>query len=369
MKVRCLFLFFFLLIFSSSRAQNFFQDKSVVVTGHYGYLWAHRDKIRNLVTGHTSGFQISFQKETDGSKWWQAVHGYPQTGFSFIHLNLANDALLGDANALVAYINFPLKRKESFLFSFHLASGLGYLSKRWSRTGDYKNLAIGSHINAAIQLILETRYRISKKMFFNFNYGITHFSNGSYRVPNLGINNVSVNTGLTYRFAEQTKFLTPEIPACDKSIQVEILYGTGVKESYPPAGEKYFNHTLSGSVLKPLSHKHRVGIGADAFYDLSLQREADSISQTELHRKMFRAGIHLAYEMQINKVTVLFQSGRYFIDRVNQDGHTYNRVGMKYAINKNLFANLSLKTHFFRADFVELGLGWKFRLKKMLGRE
>src|SRR5439155_18373452 len=104
---------------------------AIVVRAHYGYIWAHREKIENIVTGHTSGFEISLQTQTDGSKWWQVVHNYPQTGFSFIHLNLANEALLGDANALVGFIKQPFVRKKNFQFALQISAGLGYLGKRW----------------------------------------------------------------------------------------------------------------------------------------------------------------------------------------------------------------------------------------------
>src|SRR5206468_1854438 len=139
------------------------------------------------------------------------VHGYPQTGLSYIHLDFANENILGQADALVGFINFPFIRKPKFQFSLHYSSGLGYLSNRFNRVENYKDLITGSHINAAIQLIAETRYRISKKIFLNLNYGLTHFSDGAYHVPNLGINNVSLNGGVTYQFSEPDTFYKPKI--------------------------------------------------------------------------------------------------------------------------------------------------------------
>jgi hypothetical protein len=358
---------FFVIISSLVNAQDLFQNSAININGHYGYLWAHREKIENLVTGHTSGFQISFQRQTDGSKWWQVVHGYPQTGFSYIYLNLANDELLGDANALVSYINVPFVKKNNFLFSLRIAAGLGYISKRWQRTEHYQNLAVGSHINAAIQFIGETRYRISDKIFLNLNYGITHFSNGAFHVPNLGINNISLNGGITYQFSEPEKYLTPDLPEPDRRWQLDVLYGTGVKENYPPAGKQFFAHTISASFLKPFTYTSQACLGMDIFYDLSLQRIITNANdKNDLRKQIFRSGIHFGYEMLVNKFTLLFHMGGYVRDEVKLDGSVYHRVGLKYAFNKKLFANLSLKTHYFRADFVELGAGWKFKLGKEL---
>jgi hypothetical protein len=358
---------FLLFLCSSAKAQNVFDNSAIVVRAHYGYIWAHREKIDNIVAGHTSGFEISLQTQTDGSKWWQVVHNYPQTGFSLIHLNLANEELLGDANALVGYIKQPFVRKKNFQFALQISAGLGYLGKRWHRTEDYKNLAIGSHINAAIQFIGETRYRISKKMFMNLNYGVTHFSNGAFHVPNLGVNNISLNGGITYLFSVPEKYLTAEIPDMDRRWQLDVLYGMGIKEEFPPAGSQFFAHSISVSLLKPFSYVSNACIGADFFYDLSLQHVINyTIDKGDLHRQMFRSGIHAGYEMLVNRFTILFHMGAYIIDEGKRDGNFYHRVGMKYAFNRHLFANLTLKTHYFRADFVELGAGWKFKFGKTI---
>jgi hypothetical protein len=354
-------LFFCLLISLNADAQSIFTNSAIVARGHYGYIWAHREKVENIVTGHTTGFEISFQKQTNGSHWWQVVHGYPQTGISFVHLNLGNPELVGNANALLGYINLQFVRKKNFLLSMKVAAGLGYFSKRWQRDEYYQNLAIGSHINAAIQFIGETRYRISKKIFLNLNYGITHFSNGAYHVPNLGINNISLSGGAVYQFNEPEKYFSPEIPELNRHAHFVIIYGTGVKENYPPADKQFFAHTLYGSVIKPLTHTSSVGAGLDLFYDLSLRKVVEAETKGELRSKLFRMGLHGGYEMNVNKVTMLFHMGVYLYDKPKLDGNIFHRTGLKYAINENLFANLTLKTHYFRADLVELGLGWKFK--------
>jgi hypothetical protein len=38
----------------------------------------------------------------------------------------------------------------------------------------------------------------------------------------------------------------------------------------------------------------------------------------------------------------------------------YNRFGLRYRINSNWFAQLTLKTHFAKADFGEWGFGYAF---------
>jgi hypothetical protein len=330
---------------------------------HYGHVWAHRARVEHLTQGHTQGAEVSLETQTDGTKWWHSVHGYPQTGFSAIYFDLANPKVIGNAASLLGYINFPLLRTKRFQCSIQTGAGLGYLSRRFDPVTDHKNMGIGSYVNSAIRFALRTRYRVPENIFLHFNYGITHFSNAAYRLPNLGINNITFSAGASWAFSEPEKFLAPEIPAPDKRWMLELVYGGGVKENFPPGGSKYFAHTIYAQVMKPLSHKSRLGAGADFFYDLSLLRFVqDATSKSERQLGAMRCGLHAGYEMQVHHFTLLFHMGYYIVDQTKIDSAFYHRYGLKYDLGKRLFINLTLKTHWARADYAELGLGWRIRI-------
>jgi hypothetical protein len=344
-------------------AENSLKNKSIAGTFHYGYVWAHRSRIEHMTKGHTKGLELSWQTQTDGSKWWQRLHHYPQTGFSVMYFDLAYPEVVGNAAAIIGYINFPMIRSKNFFISLQTGAGVSYLTKKFDAVTDHKNMGIGSHVNSAVRMMLQTRYEVAKNISLYLNYGITHFSNAAYRLPNLGINNVSLAGGILYRFSEPEKFLTPEIPALDKRWITEVIYGAGVKENYPPDGKQFFAHTIYFQFLKPLSHKSRVCIGADGFYDLSLFRFVkDASSESDKRVKAIRSGIHAGYEMQVNRFTLLVHMGYYLVDHTKIDTPFYHRYGLKYDLGKRLFINLSLKTHWARADYAELGLGWRFRI-------
>jgi hypothetical protein len=280
-----------------------------------------------------------------------------------MYFNFANPGVIGNATAAIGYINLPLSRSKNFLFSFQVGAGLGYLSKRFDVVSDHKNIAIGSHVNSAIRVHFLTRYRLSENLFFHLNYGITHFSNGAFKVPNLGINNISLSGGVSYTFNTEPEFLKPEIPVLNKKLIAEIVYGFGVKENYPPNGNQYFAHTFYLQFLKPVGHKSMIAFGADVFYDMSLSHFlGDSVSDSEKNVRIIRSGIHAGYEMPFNKFTILVHMGYYLLDEIDIDGNFYHRYGLKYQPGKRLFINLSLKSHWARADFVELGIGWRMRL-------
>jgi len=198
---------------------NCFDNVSVSGRIHYGFLLAHHERVEHLVR-HTYGFEILYSKQSIGEKMWQQHYQYPQTGISYLFLDFNYPEVLGNAHALMAFINIPLVRKDNFLFSMRMSSGLGYVTKKYERVENYKNDVIGSYINAAVQLNFETRYKLSSHLFFNFNAGITHFSNGSYRTPNLGINNPSANIGVAYQLHPPSPFVVSKSEPPDKNIQV-----------------------------------------------------------------------------------------------------------------------------------------------------
>lgn len=346
----------------ASAGENFFSGKSVTGDFHYGYVWAHRPRVEHLTTGHTLGFELSLQTQTNGEKWWQRALGYPQTGISVMYFDLANPEVIGNAAGVIGYINFPFVRNHTFTFSLEAGAGLGYLTKKFDPVTDHKNMGVGSHLNSAIRFMFQTRYQLTHRFSFNLNYCITHFSNAAYRLPNLGINNISLAGGFAYRLSEPREFLKPDLPAPDKRWFAELVYGAGVKENFPPDGKQYFAHTVYLQAVKPLGHVSRIPIGGDVFYDLSLFRFIDdATSESDKKIKAIRAGIHSGYEMQVNHFTLLVHIGYYLWDYTKIDTKFYHRYGLKYEIGKRFFVNLSLKTHWARADYAELGLGWRFR--------
>jgi hypothetical protein len=49
------------------------------------------------------------------------------------------------------------------------------------------------------------------------------------------------------------------------------------------------------------------------------------------------------------------------MDKQRLNGTLYHRAGLRYAIGKNFYAQLTLKTHFAKADYGEIGMGYVIR--------
>ncbi|MCX6283521.1 MAG: acyloxyacyl hydrolase, partial [Bacteroidetes bacterium] len=145
---------------------------------HYGFLYAQHLELE-LFNAHFPAFEFSIEKLTYGRQRWERAFNYPIIGMTFFYSPLGSNPILGSSLALMPFVNFPLFKSKAFTFGFRFALGLGYLTKKFDRINNYKDIAIGSHLNAAINLMLEARYQLSEYFTLTAGVCLQHFSNGS----------------------------------------------------------------------------------------------------------------------------------------------------------------------------------------------
>ena len=76
--------------------------------------------------------------------------------------------------------------------------GSAYISKPFNYQTNYLNIAIGLHINMYANINLEAQIRMPHFIFYT-DFGITHFSNGGTKHPNLGLNIPAISMGVKYK--------------------------------------------------------------------------------------------------------------------------------------------------------------------------
>jgi len=342
-------------------SQNITNNLQVEVKGQYGFILPHHSFFKFFNDKHPYAFNIETSKRLTGKKEWEQLYRYPAFGYGLYYCNLGNKKYFGEAYAIYGFINIPIIKKNEFSFNYTLAGGYSYLSKSFDIYDNYYNLAIGSPGNVYVNLALDTKWQLFENIIFDIGFGITHYSNGAVAKPNTGINVVTAHTGLIYKF-NSTNYIKNEIQAHKKYYEYSVIYGAGIRENAPPIGDKYFASSISFNSERGFWRKRKLGLGLDIFYDNSIitrLAEEDSIFNTnELDN--FRSGIHFSHDLIFGKTSITMQIGTYFYDKYKNDGPIYNRFGIKHKLNKHWFANLALKTHFAKADFIECGFGYYF---------
>jgi hypothetical protein len=361
------FISFSLFSFISVASVRFNQNDSakyIIETKlHYGFVLSHHKNMAYLTTGHFPCFEINIGKQTRGEQKWQPLYKYPVMGISFWYSNLANPDILGSAYALYPYLNFHLLRNPSFSLNYRFGIGLGYLTKKFDRLDNYKNIAIGTHLNATINMFYELKWMVFQKFYVSGSLGITHFSNGAIKFPNLGINIPTVSAGIAYIFPSKTL----HYQLADKNVMnisknkidiISILSGS-VKEMYPSCGDKFGAFSFTTSFLKPLSIKRKIDAGFDLFWDFSNIRTL-KCKNIEIKRsyEAIRYGIHIGHQLEFSHLSFITQLGYYLYAKDKSDGPVFMRIGMRYKLTKKILFNLAIKTHYAKADFLECGIGY-----------
>lgn len=360
-KVLAVIMFLFTLIV---RAQNVpGSDFILSAQGHFGYIISHRNNMGNLIKGHIYGGELNYIFRTDGCRPWQQVHNYPEIGVCFLHLYLANPKQLGNMEAFYPYTNIRLnKSNKKFGVNLRLGLGLAYLTKAFDRIDNHQNAAIGSHLNGFVNLRLSTNVMLSKSWRMDAGVGLTHASNGAISTPNLGLNIATVNLGLGYAFGNKACIYKRDtIPPALKKWEPSILGVVGIKELEEPEGPKYLAYGLQGNLYRTLNYKHKIGGGVEVTYNTATKQvwANDSVFTDDL-ADLIQVGTKVSYSFTMHRFSVPVDFGVYVYKKQAYNGLFFHRIGLRYLVNKHLIANVTLLTHWAKADYFEWGLGYQF---------
>ncbi|HLN52908.1 MAG TPA: acyloxyacyl hydrolase [Lentimicrobium sp.] len=321
---------------------------------------------------HLPSLEFSLSRSTYGKNQWEVLYHYPVTGITYWNAWLGEPEILGRAHALMPYISFPLIKKDKTEFDFRLSAGMAYLTKRFDRLENYKYIAIGSHLNAAINLMFEYRWKPVNHLQLSGGVQLMHFSNGSMKTPNFGLNIPSLSFGAAFRLNKENPYIKRAIRPALKMyefdgheyIEVRIGSGFGIKDISEVSDKRYKVFIGSVCALKSISPKGRAGIGVDFSYDGSDSHYLGMKGvDYQNDFKLVKSGVSLMYEVVLSRMSFpigvgFYTGGAYF------EGNTYFKFSINYIIERNLFLSVNLKTCYAKADYVAFGLGYRFRVKQ-----
>ncbi len=300
------------------------------------------------------------------------MYNYPIIGIAYWYSDLGRSPYLGNAHAVTPYIEFPLTYGKQTRLYFRTAVGLGYLTKHFDRIENYKNIAIGSHWNAAVSFQLDLKQKIGERFLFAFAIGLNHFSNGSMKTPNFGINIPSVSASLSYRLSKENPYfkkkLLPELSPFyfdgKKTIDLNIAGGLGYKNMNAEREGKFMVGQAFANIMRSISYKSRIGLGLEASYDgtdevIMYQKYNE---KPDNNFQLTKTGVEVVYELNMSRVSFIGNLGYYLSGKYKGDGNIYEKIGIWYQLNNEFFAHLTLKAHAGRADFLTLGIGYKIEL-------
>ena len=88
--------------------------------------------------------------------------------------------------------------------------------------------------------------------------------------------------------------------------------------------------------------------------------------------QMTKLNFNLCYAMTMNRLSYYFEFGWHLKYNPFTDlskGNIYQKVTARYQLYDNIYAHVGLMTHFGRADYLCVGLGYRFNQKYYLNHE
>jgi len=331
-----------------------------------GFLLGHRGVMSHLPREHAFATEWGYVFRPTEKKSWHSDYKYPDLGVHFFYGGVGNTKILGNYLGFYGSIAFPFIDKETFRFSGRLGCGMAYTNKMYNPKTNPKNVAISTPLNVLIEVGMDvTKYFDNN--WLTLGIDLTHFSNGSFKVPNLGLNVPYLS--LAYGRFFGTKSIDDQlIEPKNRVIPInKIVVGAtaiaSVKDIFPTGRQKKFG-VYAISVHARTFTRPKTGWEAsidfiikNSIYDYraEVQKESSKIPQL---------GVYIGYMLPLDRLHFVLGMGTYVRDFYDPEGRFYHRMGMRYCFPNGLLINVVLKSHWAKADYVEWGIGYNFLPKK-----
>jgi len=349
----------------------------VDVKYHQGRFMKNSGSLNNIMDNPYTAYNFRVGFQSDGSKQkWDQLYGFPVYGVGFYSAYF-DGGELGSPQALYMFMRAPVFRGRKMSWNWELSAGVSYGFEQYNPNTNPDQQIIGSSVNVYFNAGTGISYQFGKRWDLTLDLDMTHFSNGSTRTPNIGVNLAGLAFGGRYNFnpvrnytkkkddgyRPQTRaaFIRKDMPKYLRHLELILFGSIGGKTTTTQIydGPTYFISTASIDLAWCYHHVGKVGIGFDGFYESALRDYPVKIENVEFGDLSY-AGIHIAHYLRMYRLTLVTQLGFNLSPHVNHKGNNYIQVGGSYNITDNFFARAALKTRNGAvADFIEWGLGYR----------
>ena len=293
------------------------------------------------------------------------LYNNPIYGIGF-YSSTFNTDIIGSPYAVYGFVQSPFGNLQNKHWAFDYRIGLGISGNfnPYNPETNPLNVVIGAKNNVFIDFGIRSQYKLNPNWRLGLGLAFHHFSNGSLRLPNKGVNLVPLTASMTYQPNGQS--VLPDkrrVPPKSHKILYHINYGMGWKQLDEKKDERFFKATLSTYASKYVSHKWRMGGGFDLFYSSSGNHDEIAGDKSGKLSAKLSGGPSFYLVHVLNRNLVLNGNVGYYLHREEFNGEVnriFLRAGARYYVYKNINAGISIKAHKGKADFIEWTVGYTF---------
>jgi len=330
----------------------------------YGLLIEHDTSLDEAIQGNPYGFSLSYNKINPSNSKFNQLYNFPERGYSFLYENF-NSTILGEVYSGFRHYTYNLTPSNKNQLKLTTAFGLAYATNPYDAIENNQNFALGSHfLLAAFFKLQYIQFFKNKRLSINSAVSIIHFSNASFKNPNLGINTIALNVGVNYKLNTVEVSKIDTVYTEDKSLNYHLMFRGGINQSKIVDSDLFPFFTATFNLSKTINNYSTLTVGADYFYAEFLKDYSKYTNETEHtnypENNANRVGFFIGHNLTQNHFAFVTQIGFYAYRPVPYESWVYERIGFHYKLGNHFIAELTLKANLFRAEALEFGLGYTF---------
>ncbi|MCG2614924.1 acyloxyacyl hydrolase [Terrimonas sp. NA20] len=328
------------------------------INHHLGSFIANQPKSEYIRDSYTSLTEIFIEKKTNGEADWHLSHKYPAVGLGLIAGNPGSREYIGNLYAVYPYIRFPLLHTRRYEASIKTGGGLAVVGKPYDVYSNPKNTLIGTRFNVFLSFVLQNEVKLSERFHLAAGIGIMHVSNGSTKLPNLGLNIPNLSAGIRYALGRPNQHKRTLLDTSSSKIDFAAYTSISVKQ-YPWVGGSYYLiNAAQLEASKRTGRNSSFGLGALLLYDRTIRRYAMEDRTGDLSYQKFQAGLYLSYEHFLGRLSIPVNIGAYLYN--GSSSGIFQQYGIRYKATDHVSTQLLLKSHSGQAEFIHIGVGYNF---------
>ncbi|MBC5991463.1 acyloxyacyl hydrolase [Pontibacter sp. SD6] len=330
------------------------------VYGHYGFIIPHSQDIRDIADSNPWGVSADLSLHYSDSAAWQYLQAYPRLGARFAYYNFDKPDVLGNAYAIILYVEPFLSAHKKFSLSFRLGGGLAYMNKVFHPISNPDNLFYSTKISFPLMANLMANYRLNDYLLLRAGATYKHISNGGIRQPNKGINFPSASLGIDYAIRPAHFPQRQPIKMTNgerKRYYLLAILGT-MKDRKDIPSDKLPLVGATAYASQKFGRLSAFTAGVEWVADYTLKEDLEDRGRNE----DFQRGALLAgHELYIGRFRFSQQLGVYVYSPAKARDPVYQRYGLEYHTAKKVYWGINLKAHRHVADFLDVRAGLRLK--------
>jgi len=334
----------------------------------YGRIIPTRPVYNYLFDADIISTELRIGYQTCGNHAWEEWFRFPSFGVA-LRYSYYNHNIIGDEYALFGFMNGHFVHRKNFSFFYQIGAGLNGWSKTYNFYTNPENIFVGSHLCAYLDFCLGLTARMSPHTDLVVRADFSHSSNGVLRLPNEGVNSISLSAGVRCRLHDGWE-AQHRLDTVSTFRPINSLYfsvSPAVKQSraaFTLSEDRKptycFATTLEVGYLRQPHPKFRYGAGFDLFYNSEVLTRLPESERRQ--SKCFMPAAFAQFDVIYGRLILHTAIGGYLFRYYDFYKPYYERAGLQCLLgrNRNHIVGVCIKAHLGRADYIEWTYGYQF---------